>query len=148
MPPFVRRRDVRHEAGGTSGAESYGRLADYKAAVINGVAGLNRIPGSPISAMATATCPPAASHTGSHAASPARVRHAPSEKRGHSVRIRRRGGRGRCRNWSMFTFLTRHFYKDGLPAHPPGMTKQKIKPNQARRSDRKSFKRMILFTFN
>jgi SAM-dependent methyltransferase len=35
--------EVRYKTGGTSGAGSYGRLAHYKAAVINGVAELNRI---------------------------------------------------------------------------------------------------------
>jgi len=36
-------KDARYRAGGTSGAGSYGRLADYKAAVINGVIALNGI---------------------------------------------------------------------------------------------------------
>jgi SAM-dependent methyltransferase len=35
--------DARYRAGGTSGAGSYGRLAEYKAAVINGVIALNGI---------------------------------------------------------------------------------------------------------
>jgi len=36
-------KDARYRAGGKSGAGSYGRLADYKAAVINGVIALNGI---------------------------------------------------------------------------------------------------------
>ncbi|WP_428485719.1 class I SAM-dependent methyltransferase [Rhodopila sp.] len=35
--------DARYRAGGTSGAGSYGRLADYKAALINGVIEMNGI---------------------------------------------------------------------------------------------------------
>lgn len=35
--------DARYRAGGTSGVGSYGRLADYKAALINGVIALNGI---------------------------------------------------------------------------------------------------------
>src|SRR5689334_16345808 len=35
--------DARYRAGGTSGAGSYGRLAEYKAAMINGVIALNGI---------------------------------------------------------------------------------------------------------